>query len=154
MGWPLSTAASPAPSVVVVPLPPPAPTSLTTTPARRSISIFVSPASTEKRCTVLPSRRLTRSRASSQTARINSWFLLALVRFGGSFIRALQFRKDGLLVGVAEHAEACVAAVDELVGLRADQLAQVGDDRRLEVLRGGERIRVCSAFGLGNDRVH
>ena len=62
----------------------------------RSISIFVSPASTEKRCTVLPSSRLIRSRASSQTARISFSFADFL---GSSFV-LLQFGRRLQVRGV------------------------------------------------------
>src|SRR5581483_5593250 len=111
----------------------------------RSISIRVLPASTAKRMTVLPSRRLIRSRASSQTARIRSWS--TGVGFG-SGIGLLRGWKGRLEPGRAEQAEALVALADELVRGLVEQVAQAGDDRGLQVLRGDERILVCPAVGL------
>src|SRR5947209_18027938 len=104
----------------------------------RSISMRVSPASTAKRCTELPSRRLIRSRASSQTALISSW--LAGLRFTGSVIRLLQSREEGLDARRPEHTETVVALRDELLRRNVDELAQRGHDRNLEVLRRPEVV--------------
>src|SRR5258707_1268136 len=118
----------------------------------RSISMRVSPASTANRCTELPSRRLIRSRASSQTALISSW--LAGLRLTGSVIRLLQSRKDGLDAGRPEHAETGVTLRDELLRWNVDELAERGDDRGLEIPSRAEVVCVRAALGLGDDPVH
>ena len=95
--------------------------------APRSISILYSPASTLNCCTVVPSSRLTRSRASSQTERISS--LSGPPAFVCSSVLSSGSEQDGLTAGHAERAEALVAALEQLLRRDAEQLAQVRDDR-------------------------